>query len=86
MVPDIEGDLRDALVRALIDATDRANAASKAFTEVMGDIPSGMPHPDGVQRIRNAAHDLSAARAELMKAHTRLNEFFSSGISRGDLS
>ena len=57
----------------------------RRFIAVMGDVPSGLPHPDGTQRIHNASRELSAARKEVMKAHTRLNEFFGRGIIPEDL-
>jgi len=45
----------------------------------MSDIPSGLPQPDGSQRIQNAAHALAAARNEVMRAHSRLDEFLARG-------
>ena len=51
----------------------------------MGDIPSGLPQPDGSQRIQNAAHALAAARYEVMQAHSRLDEFLAPGVAPGDL-
>ena len=45
----------------------------------MGDIPSGLPKPDGTLRIQNAAHVLAAARNEVMQAHSRLDEFLAGG-------
>ena len=50
----------------------------------MGDIPSGLPLPDGSRRIHNAAHALAAARHEVMKAHSRLEEFLALGSISGD--
>jgi hypothetical protein len=43
-------------------------------------VPSGLPHPDGTPRIHNASHELDTARKEMMKAHTRLNDFTERGI------
>jgi hypothetical protein len=51
----------------------------------MRDIPSGLPQPDGAQRIQNAAHALAAARNEVMQAHSRLDEFLARGVVPGDL-
>ena len=51
----------------------------------MGQIPSGFPHPDGSQRIHNASRDLSTARKDLMRAHTRLDDFLKTGIVPEDL-
>jgi hypothetical protein len=56
------------------------SAASRAFNGVMDQFPSGLPHPDGAQRIHNASFELSAARQELMKAHSRLNDYLGRGI------
>jgi hypothetical protein len=50
----------------------------------MGDIPSGLPQPDGSQRIQNAAHALAAARNEVMQAHFRLDEYLARGVVPGD--
>ena len=80
-----EGETRRALIKNLKEATERANAASRAYDAVMRDIPSGIPPPDGVQRIQNASRDLSQARAAMMKAHIRLNEFFGRAIGPADL-
>ena len=50
----------------------------------MRDIPSGLPQPDGSQRIQNAAHALAAARNQVMRAHSRLDEFLAHGVVPGD--
>jgi hypothetical protein len=78
--------IRTTLMKALTEATARSHAASDAFSDVMGrNIPSGLPQPDGTQRIHNVSRELSAAREEVTKAHTRLNEFLSRGIIPEDL-
>jgi hypothetical protein len=77
--------VRTALMEGLAEATARAKAASEAFQGVMGEIPSGVPHSDGVHRIHNASRELSAAQKELMTAHSRLNDFLSRGIVPEDL-
>ena len=71
---------RITLFRALHDAVKRAETATEAFSAITSKIPSGIPHPDGVQRIRNASHELTEARNEMMKAHNRLNGFLETGI------
>ena len=83
--PETEHRIRTILTEALTEATARANAASEEFSGVMGDIPSALPHPDGTQRIHNASRELSAARKEVMQAHTRLTDFLSRGIIPEDL-
>lgn len=66
---------RAKLLHDLHEATLRAEAATAAFAAISGDIPSGIPHPDGIQRIHNATREMDAARKEMMTAHTRLNDF-----------
>jgi hypothetical protein len=78
-------EIRAALQREILASTARAHAASEKLGAIMSDIPSGLPHPDGSQRIQNAAHALAAARNEVMQAHSRLNEFLARGVVPGDL-
>ena len=77
--------VRNQLQKELKDATERAANASAAFLEVTSQVPSGLPHPDGTQRIRNISHELAFARTALMRAHSRLDEFLVSGIAPEDL-
>ena len=77
--------VRAKLFHDLNEAVKRADAATDAFALVNGDIPSGMAHPDGVQRIHDASRVLTAAREEMMKAHSRLNDFIGTGIVPDDL-
>jgi hypothetical protein len=46
----------------------------------MREIPSGLPQPDGTQQIQNAAHALAAARNDVMKAHSRFEEYLARGV------
>jgi hypothetical protein len=78
-------EIRAALQREIQASTARAHAASEELGAIMGDIPSGLPHPDGSQRIQNAARSLAAARNEVMRAHSRLNEFLARGVVPADL-
>jgi hypothetical protein len=73
--------LRDAFDAALLER----NTASEAFEEVLGEIPSWLPHPNGVQRIRNASSALSVAREKMSVAMIRLREFEKLGIIPEDL-
>ena len=66
-------------------AVQRRDQASAHFDEVRRAVPSGLPHPDGTQRIHNASRELSAARKEMMKAHNRLNDYLGLGIVPEDL-
>ena len=77
--------IRSILVDDIAKATARANTASQAFLEVMGQIPNGFPLPNGPQRIHSASSNLSTARKDLMTAHTRLDDFLKTGIVPEDL-
>jgi hypothetical protein len=73
--------LRAALDAALLER----DSASEAFDLILREIPSGLPHPDGVQRIKNASSAVSAARYKMIEAATRLREFENRGIIPEDL-
>lgn len=77
--------IRKLLLDDIAMATARANRASQNFMEVMGQIPGGFPHPDGTQNIHNVSRELSTARKDLMRAHTRLDDFLKTGIVPEDL-
>jgi len=66
-------------------AKRRMNLASQKFNEVVRDIPSGLPHPDGMQRIQNAGRELADAREKLAAAIARLNDFVSHEVVPEDL-
>ncbi len=68
-----------ALQQDVAAAEERANAANAAFREVMKDIPSNLPHPDGTQRVLNVCRLLSAARREMTDADSRLNDYLVRG-------
>jgi len=77
--------VRKALQNELEAAQERRAAASEHFNEVMAEVPSGLPHPDGTHRIRLASREYSGALAEAVSAMTRLNEFLVSGTIPPDL-
>jgi len=83
--PASEPEIRTSLQREFLAATERAREAAESFDAVMTAIPSGTPHPDGVQRIHNASRAVSLARVEMMKAHNRLNNYLSRRIGPQDL-
>jgi hypothetical protein len=68
-----------ALQQDVAAAEERASSANAAFREVMKDIPSKLPHPDGTQRVLNVCRLLSAARREVTDADSRLNDFLLNG-------
>ena len=77
--------IRSLLVDDIAKATARANKASQTCAEVMGIVPGGFPHPDGSQQTLNVSRELATARKDLMRAHTRLNDFLKTGIVPEDL-
>jgi hypothetical protein len=78
-------DIQRKLLQEIRQATDRVNAASEGFSLILKDVPSNGPAPDCTFRIKQASRELSTARAELMRAHRRLNDFLSSGVTPEDL-
>ena len=79
------GGVHAVLVKALSDATLSADSAFDQLTAIINDVPSAIPHPDGVQRLHNASAKLAVARHKLMEAHTRFNNYLERGIVPEDL-
>jgi hypothetical protein len=69
----------------LDEAIARHNDARTEFEANTGQIPSGFPHSDGVQRIKNASRAYTVAKIEMLRAHNRLNDFLNVGIVPEDL-
>ena len=82
--PAVESQLRARLMQDLMETSARARTASEAFLVLMKETPSGLPHPDGVQRIQNASRELSLARTAMERSHSRLNLYLSRGILLDD--
>jgi len=72
--------IKSRLIQDLTEATTRFEAAERAYARTLNEIPSGLPHPDGVQRIYNASAALSAVRREETQAHSHLNDYLSRGV------
>ena len=68
-----------ALQQDVASAEQRAAAANAAFREVMNDVPSDLPHPDGTQRVLNVCRLLADARREVGDADLRLTNFLIHG-------
>ena len=66
-------------------AKRQMNLASQRFNEVVRDIPSGLPPPDGTQRINNVGRELADTREKLAAAFARLNDFVSREVVPEDL-
>jgi hypothetical protein len=78
--PAPEHEIRTLLHQQFVAATEQAKEATESFDAAIRDIPSGLPHPDGTQRIHAASRRVSVARIEMMKAHNRLNGYLSRRI------
>ena len=61
-------------------AKQQLDAATEQFDGVIQKSPGASPHPDGVQRIHNAAKALNHARGEHVQAHVRLKAFVAEGM------
>ena len=61
-------------------AQQRRIAASKRYNEVISDIPSGIPHPDGTDRIRHASREYKSSREQATEAMKQLSNFMIRGI------
>jgi hypothetical protein len=77
--------IQGKLLQEVRQATERVNAAAEGFSLILKDVPSNVPAPDGTFRIKQASHELSTARAEMMRAHRRLNDFLSRGVIPEDV-
>jgi hypothetical protein len=77
--------VRRILLLDVAETTARADAAAAEFKVLITSIPTGIPHPDGTQRIHQASHNLSNARKDMMQAHSRLDNFLRSGVMPEDL-
>ena len=77
--------VRRILQLEVAETTARAEASAAEFKVIINSIPSGIPHPDGTQRIHQASHNLSNARKDMMQAHSRLDNFLRSGVIPEDL-
>jgi hypothetical protein len=64
--------IRETLIAKVLEATATKSDAFREFEAVMLLCPSGVPHPDGVQRIKNASNNLTVARKEMARAYARL--------------
>jgi hypothetical protein len=76
----------EEILRADLDrATQQHEAAKLEFWRVCADIPSALPHPDGTQRIQNAARAKAATMEAVVLALRRFNAFLVHGLVPDDL-
>jgi len=68
-----------------LEATAEHNAATAAHERLMWEIQSATPHPDRAQRIHSIAEQVSIAKKNLNRAHSRLSDFLDRGTIPEDL-
>jgi len=72
-VPKINPSTQKELKEQLRVAKNAQKEAVKHFKEIVREIPSGLPHPDGSDRIRNASRELADAHKRLVALLIELN-------------
>jgi len=74
------------MLRAEVAACQhRRDTAADLFKEILGDVPSGIPSPDGPERIRQASRDFGRTQTEMAAALGRLNDFIVHGVVPANL-
>jgi pseudouridine-5'-phosphate glycosidase len=68
-----------ALQAELEAAKQNRDAVSQRFDEIISHVPSGIPYPDSVERIRQASREYSSAQQAIVVALNRINEFLVDG-------
>lgn len=66
-------------------AKQQLDDANRTFDDIIREVPSMLPHPDGIQRIKNVSRDLALSRDKLNEAVERLNNFMLHGTIPQDL-
>ena len=70
---------KQEILKTLLDEVAQATEAHKIahaeFRTIIKDIPSHLPHPDGVKRIADASTACAQARERERVARTRLEQF-----------
>ena len=77
--------VREILTQEVLQTTAKKAEAFRKFEAIMLQVPSGLPHSDGVQRIKNASNELSITRKEMARAYERLRNYLDRGIVPADL-
>jgi hypothetical protein len=61
-------------------ARQRHLASLEQFRRILDEIPWGIPHPDGSERIRQASERVRFSREKYDRAHERLINFLTEGV------
>ena len=73
-MPD-DPNLTEAQLKAELDNSKKAwDEALVALRKLTAEVPSGLPHPDGVQRLRNAAAQEQLSAAVYLAALNRFTD------------
>jgi hypothetical protein len=78
-------EIEDFLRAEVEKATRHYEEAKLFFWRVSAEIPSGLPHPDGAQRIQIAARAQTYAMEELSAQLRKFNSFLIDGTIPDDL-
>jgi hypothetical protein len=74
-----DGASRESLLMRLAELEQAAQKEHlrlmQQFNEIVSDIPSGIPHPDGTERIERARRELQIARERYREARERTKRF-----------
>jgi len=77
--------VRETLAQEVLETTAHKADAFGKFEAIMLQTRGGLPHPDGVQQIKNASNELSIARKQMARAYARLSDYMERGIVPEDL-
>jgi len=72
--------VRSTLLQDVLELTARNNEATDEFNAVMGRVPRGLPSPRWNPTNQERLHQVIHCPKRIMKAHTRLDEFFGRGV------
>jgi len=81
-VPKLNPSTQKDLKEQLRVAKNAQKTAVKRFKEIVREIPSGLPHPDGSDRVRNASRELTDAHNRVVTLLVELNRISQDGARR----
>ena len=80
MSDDARYDIRRKLGLEVEAAYSNYARAAKAFREILSDVPSGLPHPDGALRLEQSGSGSKRALKAFSVALNRYTEFVLNGV------